>query len=163
MKLNLDTLRREIQEDLESRGIIIFNSFPRSSDAASPVYWDTENFPDFGAFLNAAEAVGVRLVTLYARSFDEDLVDEAMDELAAASIDRDERRAIDARLKEMRAYTGFTCQIELSFDLASRVYIFDLRTDWFEELNDLLDRIDESGIPDHPGDEPPLAGYYSKN
>jgi len=62
----------------------------------------------------------------------------------------------------MRAYEGFTCQIELSFDHAQRTYVFEVRTDWFDELNDMVERIEYS-YQDDEEDESPLSGYYSKN
>ena len=162
MRLNLDTLRNEIQEYLDAHGMVVFQSFPRSSEPGPAVYWDTLRESGFRPFLAAAEAAGVRLITLYARELDEDVIDEALEQLADASFDRDERRAIELRLKEMRGYAGFTCQIELAFDLAPRVYILDLRTDWFDDLNDLLDRVDDAQIkPD--GDSPMGGGYFSKN
>jgi hypothetical protein len=163
MKLNLDSVRSEIQEYLEKRKIVIFHGFPRGGDPTSSVYWDTERQPDFKAFLAAAEAAGVRLVTLYSRELEEDLVEDALEQLAeASSLDRDERRAIEMRLKEVRSYCGFTCQIELSFDLAPRVYIFDLRTEWFDDLNDLTDRIEEA-YRKEDGGETLGGGYFSRN
>jgi hypothetical protein len=67
---------------------------------------------------------------------------------------------MERRLREMRRYEGYTCQIELSFDLPPRIYVFDLRTEWFQELSDMLDQIDEaSDEPDLPGP----SGYFSKN
>jgi hypothetical protein len=165
MKLNLDTLRTEIQEYLESRGMVVFQSFPRSNEPGPAVYWDTVRDSSFRPFLAAAEAAGVRLVTLYARELDEDVIDDALEQLAEANFDRDERRAIEMRLKEMHAYSGFTCQIELAFDLAPRVYILDLRADWFDDLNDLVDRIEEAynGLDEEEGEGPISSGYFSKN
>jgi len=61
----------------------------------------------------------------------------------------------------MQAYEGFTCQIELSFGHAQRTYVFEVRTDWFDELNDLVERIEYSCQDE--GDENPLSGYYSNN
>jgi hypothetical protein len=163
MRLNLDSLRAEIQEYLEKRNIVVFHGFPRGGDPTCSVYWDTERHPDFKAFLAAAEAAGVRLVTLYSRELEEDLVEDAMEQLNEAStLDRDERRAIEMRLKEVRSYCGFTCQIELSFDLAPRVYIFDLRTEWFDDLNDLTDRIEDAYRKEDDGGALG-GGYFSKN
>lgn len=163
MKLNLDTLRTEIQDYLEARGMVIFQSFPRSNEASSPVYWDTEHHPNYHEFLAAAEAAGVRLVTLFARELDEDMIEDALEQLADSSLDRDERRSIEARLKEMRGYAGFVCQIELSFDLSPRVYVFDLRTEWFEDLSDLMERIEDSYREEDEGEPPLRGGYFSKN
>ena len=91
-------------------------------------------------------------------------MEDALDHLSEASaLDRDERRAIEMRLKEVREYSGFTCQIELSFDLAPRVYIFDLRTEWFDELNDLTDRIEDAYRQNGDGSDALGGGYFSRN
>jgi hypothetical protein len=164
MRPNLDTLHREIQQHLESRGMAVFRSYPRADlegSQAGAVYWDSEHHPDYREFVEAAWAAGVRLVTLFAREFTPDIVESALAQLSDAELERDERRALDTRLNEMRAYEGFTCQIELSFDHAQRTYVFEVRTDWFDELNDLAERIDDSYQDE--GDENPLSGYYSNN
>jgi hypothetical protein len=144
MNLNLDALQNEIQEHLDSRKLVVFQSFPRTADTGCGVYWDTERHPDYKEFVAAAEAAGARLVTLYAREFSAEMVEDALDQLVDAKMEREERRALEMRLREMGAYDGFTCQIELSFDHAQRVYIFDLRTEWFDDLSGLVDRIQES-------------------
>ncbi|MGD1091254.1 MAG: hypothetical protein ABSB35_04575 [Bryobacteraceae bacterium] len=160
MKLNLDTLRSEIQDYVESRGMVVFHGSPREGGDPPSVYWDTKGHPDYHAFLGAAESAGVRLVTLWANDFSDELIDDALDRLQTSGIPREESRALRTHLTEMRAYSGFICQIELSFDLGPRVYIFDLRTEWFDDLNDLLDRIDATFDDD---DEEALGGYFSKN
>ena len=165
MRTNLDSLRTEIQEFLGSRGMVIFYSFPRVGDPHSEVYWDTAGHPDFHEFVAAAEAAGVRLLTLSSSQLEEEVLEEALERLADANLDRDDRRVIESRLKELRGYAGFTCQIELAFDLASRTYILDLRTDWFDDLNDLIDRLDDSfDDDDEDEDEAPGGGsYFSRN
>ena len=164
MRPNLDTLRHEIEQHLESRGLAVFRSYPRSESDRSPgeaIQWDSQNHPDYREFVEAANAAGVRLVTLYARVLTSDVIENALVQLADTDLDRDERRALDTRLNEIRAYEGFTCQIELSFDHAQRTYVFEVRTDWFDELNDLIERIEYSYQDE--GDENPLSGYYSNN
>ena len=162
MKLNLDSLLTEIESYLEARGIVIFHSHPRAADTSAPVYWDTERHPDYKLFLAAAEAAGAKLVTIHAREFTSDILDDALDHAQSSNLPREERRAIELRLKEMSGYQGFTCQIELSFDLAPRVYVFDLRTEWFDDLNDLLDRVDDAQRKSDD-DSPIGGGYFSKN
>jgi hypothetical protein len=161
--MNMETLRTEIQEYLESRGMVVFHGYPRSGEASEPVFWDTARHPDYHEFLAAAEAAGVRLVTLHASEFTDHLLEDALERLEGSELPRDERRAIEMRLHEMRGYNGFICQIELSFDLAPRVYIFDLRTEWFDDLNDLLDRVDDAYGEDEEDEEPLGGGYFSKN
>jgi len=164
MRPNLETLRHEIEQHLESRGLALFRSCPRSdteNTGAGTVVWDSQNHPDYHEFVEAACAAGVRLVTLYARELTSDVIEGALAQLSETDLERDERRALDVRLNEIRAYEGFTCQIELSFDHAQRTYVFDIRTDWFDDLNDLVEQIEYSFQDD--GDENPLSGYYSNN
>ena len=162
MKANLNAMRTEIQAYLESRGLAVFHGFPRTFDDVAAVYWNTAAHTDYRAFLAAAEAAGVKLVTLYANEFNEALIDDALDRLEDPAVPREDRRALEKRLRQLRAYAGFTCQIELSFDLAPRVYVFDLRTEWFEELSDLLESIDDSFEEKQSEEEPP-SGYFSQN
>jgi hypothetical protein len=164
MRPNLETLRHEIEQHLESRGLALFRSVPRTEAEGSltgTVFWDSQNHPDYREFVEAACAAGVRLVTLYARELTPELIENALTQLSDTDLERDERRAMEIRLHEIRAYEGFTCQIELSFDHAQRTYVFEVRTDWFDELNDLVERIEYSYQDD--GDENPLTGYYSNN
>jgi hypothetical protein len=53
----------------------------------------------------------------------------------------------------------------LAFDLAPRVYILDLRTEWFDDLNELVERIEDAyhDEDDGPEEEPLSGGYFSKN
>ncbi len=142
----------------------MFWSYPRGDSENSltgAVYWDAENHPDYREFVEAACAAGVRLITLHARELTPDVVETALAHLAEAEMERDDRRTFDARLNEMRGYEGFTGQIEMSFDYAQRTYVFEIRTDWFEELNDLVERIEYSYQDEE--DENPLTGYYSNN
>ncbi len=161
MKSNLDTLCSEIQEYLRSHGIAIFHGTPRGGEDIASVFWDTKQHPDFRLYVQAAQAAGARIVTIHANQFSEDALDDAQERLDQSTVSREERRSIEQRLREMRAYTGFTCQIELSFDIAPRVYIFDLRTDWYDDFHDLLYQIDDAY--DDGEDEEPLGGYFSKN
>ena len=165
MRPNLDTLRHDIEQHLESRGMAVFRSYPRADLEGSltgAVYWDSEHHPDYREFVEAACAAGIRLVTMHAREFTSDIVETALAHLSETELERDEKRAVEARLNEMQAYEGFICQIELSFDHAQRTYVFEIRTEWFDELNDLVERIEYS-YQGEEGDENPLSGYYSNN
>ena len=64
MKVNLDSLRGEIQGFLESRGIAVFHGCPRGSADVPSVYWDTDRHPDYHSFLAAAEAAGLAQDTI---------------------------------------------------------------------------------------------------
>lgn len=161
MKPNLDSLREEIESYLQERGLAAFHGAPFDYDDAPTVYWDTARDADYRAFLAVAEAAGVRLIALHAEQFDEELIDDALERLEGAQLDGSRRAAIERRFRELRRYDGFTCRIELSFDHSPRVYVFDLRTEWFDELGNMLDEIEEAGEEGPP--EPPGTGYFSKN
>jgi hypothetical protein len=164
MTLNLDQVRSDIQTYLEARCIAVFQGFASGLEDVPAVYWDTAHHPDYRDFLAVAEAAGVRLVALHANQFSEDVIDDALDRLAQSDMSGADRATMERRLREMRRYDGFTCQIELSFDHPPRVYIFDLRTDWFQELNDMLEEIDDAS-DDHRLDFPDShdSGFFSKN
>jgi len=164
MKANLDTLRTEIREYLESRNIAVFHGVSRGAEEVT-VYWDMQRHPDFREFVSAAEAAGIRLITLHAEEFSDDVIDDALERVDESALSREERRTTEARLREMRGYTGFVCQIELTFDLGSRVYMFELRTDWYNELNDLLYSVDDAfeGEEEGDGGDALGSGYFSKN
>jgi hypothetical protein len=164
MKQNLDVLKTEIREHLEGRDVAVFHGYSRSMDNVSMVFWDTQRYPDYKQFLDTAEAAGARLLVLHAREFSAILVDNALEQLEEGDFGPDDRRAIERRLRELRAYDGFTCAIELSFDQNGRVYMFELRTEWYDEFSDLLDEIDSAmPQPEDESDEGPIGGYFSKN
>ncbi len=163
MKPNLDTLKTEIPAEMERRGLTLFPGFSRVLDQATMVFWNTAKSPDFQSFLDCAEKLGAKVVVMYDREFSADLVDDGLDRLEQAELPREEQRAYDRRLREMRPYDGFTCSIELSFDVNGIIYMFELRTDWYDELHGILDDI-EAAIPEEEDDdESPMGGYFSKN
>ncbi|MEO8027675.1 MAG: hypothetical protein ABI823_14430 [Bryobacteraceae bacterium] len=162
MTPNLDTLRNEINEYLTSRGLIAFPAISRVPDGVPAAFWDTTAHPDFRDFVAAAEGVGARIILVQSRELTEEDLDDAFESLATSSLPRDEHRTYERRLKELRAYQGFTSVIELSFDQAHRIYVFEVRTEWYTEFEDILDEVETfSGMTD---EEEPLGGsYFSRN
>ena len=159
MQANLESTRSEIQKYLESHDFVVFHSDLREPELPNgAVYWNLDSHPDFRGFLAAAATLGVRMINLFAREFDGDAVELLQERLAQSSLARDERRELEAPLRDMRAMHGFVCRIELSFDHSGRTYIFDLRTEWLDVFEDLFERISELDE-----DEPPLSGLYSNN
>lgn len=164
MSQNLDVLKTEIAEHLETRKLATFHGYSRAMDSQPLVLWDTHRYPDYKQFLDTAEAAGTTMIVLHAREFSALLVDNALDQLEDGDFAPEDRRTIERRLRDLRAYDGFTCAIELSFDLGGRVYMFELRTEWYDEFSDLLDEIDASiPEPEDDADEGSIGGYFSKN
>ena len=163
MTPNLDSLKLEIQDFLEAEGFPIFHAYSRMMDSDGIVYWNCEEYPDYKMFVKTAKSAGALIMVYHHRQFAADQVNDALDRLETIEMPRDEARKLERRLKELRVYEGFTCAIELSFDLASRIYVFELRTDWYEELSELMDDLEMLGGDIEPEDEEPLGGYFSKN
>jgi hypothetical protein len=164
MKINLDSLKTEIGTHLKENGFVVFHGFSRDVDEGPEVEWDTFHYPDYKDFVAVAKELGVKLMVLHHREFSSTIIDRAVDELASTAIEFQEQRRVEQRLRELAMYDGFTCMIELSFDLAETVYIFELRTEWYNELNVILEELDiQSGVAADEDDEDPLGGYYSKN
>jgi hypothetical protein len=163
MKPNLDELKLEIPQQIESRGMTLFPGFSRVMDEVTMVFWNSKRNPDYREFLNAAEKTGAKVIVFYDREFPADLIEDAIERLQESDLPRDEQRSYERRLREMRVYDGFTCALELSFDLNGVVYLFELRTDWYEELNQILDEIEGSIPDDENDDDDTMGGYFSKN
>ena len=162
MKLNLDGLSTEIQKHLEHAGLAVFYSQASAIDSAAPrVLWDCQQHPDFREFVETARAANVKLMVFHQREFTIEQIDEAMEQLAECDLPREEYREFERRLKEMRAFDGFVCEIELSFTHDGCIFIFDLRTDWYRVLSEVIGEIDAlMGIDD---DADAMGGYFSKN
>lgn len=164
MKQNLDTLKVEILEHLESQGFAVFHGLPRLTENLPAVYWDVNRFPDFRMFLATAHHAGVRLITFHHREFSSDAVEDALDSLEESDLAPEDRAGLERRLQDLHAYNGFTCVIELSFDHQGRAYVYDLHTDWYFHFLDTVDEI-ESSIPEEEEerDEDAMGGYFSRN
>lgn len=165
MKPNLDTLKREIPDYLQTKGMALFQGFVNELHEQKLVFWDVEKETDYRAFVECAVRAGVKLMVYNYRNFQREMVDDAIERIADCDLPREEMRAMERRLKELRPFDGFTCAVELLFEYQNRIYVFDMRTEWYEELLDLLDQIDMAGpvdeMPDEDDEE--MGGYFSRN
>lgn len=162
MRQDLDSLRTEIRDYLETNGFAVFHGFSRALDSLPTVYWDVAQHPDYREFLKVAQQASAKIIVFHQRTMSEEYVDDALDRLEEAQLTRDEVRELERRIRQLRAYEGFTCALELSFDHAGRLFLFDLRTEWYEELNDILDDID-AATPPEDEEQGPIGGYFSNN
>ena len=127
------------------------------------MYWDTERHADFREFAEAGRKAGAKLIVFAHEAFSLDEIDEALDQLEDSRLGREEKQIFEKRLRELQAYEGFTCSLELSFDLESRVYLFELRTAWYQTLRDILAELELSAEQEEEEDEGPMPGYFSRN
>jgi hypothetical protein len=166
---NLDTLREEIVQHVTSRGLVVFESDLRSVETEQAVYWNLDREPDYKRFVAAAEAAGARLVTIFSRDLNGDLLQSLLEKIEDLPLEPTERRSLERRLRDLRAYEGFTGHIELSFDVAGRDYIFDLRAEWYDEIEELMDEMAaavdelEEDEPEDDASDEPMAPYFSRN
>ena len=164
MGLDLEKMRADIQSHLQEGGFTVFYGFSRRIDSLTHVNWDTAQHPDFRDFLRVAREAGAKLIVFSHDSLGIDRIDEAIEDLEECDLSREEKRNYEKRLRDLQSYEGFTCSLELSFDLEGRVYLFEVQTEWFEELANIIAEI-ESSMPMEEDDEDagPISGYFSNN
>lgn len=165
MQHDLDTLKNELPAYLESQGVLVFYGESRLEEGNRVVMWDVDRRPDYHEFVECAQRLGVKLMVLHAREFDQQNINDVVEELADSEIPVAERRDLERRLKKLENYTGFTSQIELSFDHQDRVYMFETRSEFMNELLSIMGDI-ESWYPEaeEGEEEDPLSGgFFSRN
>jgi len=79
-------------------------------------------------------------------------------------LSREERRDLEARLRELRVHEGVTCALELAFDHHARMYVYEIRPDWYDEFLSIGDEIAVHLPADETeqGDDGSF-GYFSNN
>jgi hypothetical protein len=163
MSLNLDELKTEVLKYMEAEGFVVFHGYSRLAEADSFVAWDTDRLPDYRVFLGAAKNAGVTMVVYHFREFSATHLEDAEDRLEDSDLTPEERRGIERRLRDLHNYEGFTCALELSFDYQGRVYLFNLRSEWYDDYLDLIEELD-AAMPEEDEDEGGSMGdYYSNN
>lgn len=163
MDLNLDTLKREILDSLETGGFAVFRGSPGGLEGLPMVLWDVEHYPDYLMFLDTARKTGATLVIFASREFQTSDVDDLLEQLQDCELSRDEQRDYERRLRELRIFEGVTCSLEIAFDHNARLYVYEVQPDWYEDFLNLEEEIN-SRLEDNDLDTGnSLGGYFSKN
>jgi len=164
MDLNLDTLKQEILAYLEHSEFAIFRSAPGGLEGLPMVLWDAERYPDYQIFLETAHKAGAKMILFAAREFGAPEIDEAVEELDEAELSREERCDLEARLRALRIHEGVTCSLELAFDHHARMYVYEIRPDWYDEFLSIGDEISVHMPADaEPEEDDGSFGYFSNN
>jgi len=164
MDLNPDTLKQEILEYLEHSEFAIFRGAPGGLEGLPIVLWDADRYPDYQMFLDTARKTGAKMILFAAREFERVEIDDAIEELDECDLTRDERRDLEARLRGLRAHEGATCSIELAFDYHARMYVYEIRPDWYDEFLSIGEEIAvhlPTGGTEQEDDS--SFGYFSNN
>lgn len=164
MDINLNTLKREIEEYLEASDLAVFRGHTGGLEDLPMVLWDSEQYPDYQLFLETAKKAGAAMIVFATRDFEAAEIDEAMEQIEECELERAERRELESRLRDMRTYVGTTCSLELAFDHQGRMYVYEVTPDWYDEFLNIEDEI-ALHLPsedDEEGDDS-LNGYFSRN
>jgi hypothetical protein len=164
--INLETLKSEILDYLAASEFGVFRSHPGGLEGLPIVAWDTETFPDYRMFLDAARKAGQKLIVFASRQFEEDEILEALDEIESAEADRDEKREYEGRVRGARRHVGSFCTLELAFDYNSHLYVYEVRPDWYDEFLETCEEISAlfaGGGEDGEDANDSLGGFYSNN
>ena len=165
MKSDLDSLKTELLEYLEHEGFVVFHGCSRRLEEGKTVDWDTRRYPGYREFLNTARQAGVKMVVFHHREFTAGHLEHALEQLEATELEAEDRRRVGRSRRSLRGDEAFTSTIEISYEYAERLYFFELRAEWYQEYDDLMDEIDAS-IPGEEYDDDedaPMGGYYSRN
>ena len=164
MDLNLDTLKQEVLEYLDSAGFAVFHGHPGGLEGPPAVLWDTEHYPDYRMFLEVARKAGINLVVYATREFEAADLDDLLAQLDDCELTREERRDYESRLRELRIFEGVTCSLDLAFDHHSRLYVYEVQPDWYEDFLGIEDEVVSRTADEEELDEgDSLGGYFSKN
>lgn len=165
MALDLASLKAEVLSDLEREEFAIFFT-DSGSEGLSVIYWDVKRRPAVSDFLHAARKCESKLITFYERVFSQAAIDDVLERIESSELSRDERRSYETRLKKLQEFEGFTCELELSFEYGHHVFVYQVRTDWFEDFEDIFAEVtvgDSDLYDDDEEDEGPISGYFSRN
>ena len=97
------------------------------------------------------------------REFESSDIDDLLEQLEECGLPREDQREYERRLKELRIFEGITCSLELAFDCDSRLYVYEVQPDWYEEFLNLEEEITSQSGDDDLDSRDSLGGYFSKN
>lgn len=167
MDLNLETLKNEILAYLENSEFAVFRSQVGGLEGLPIITWDTDQCPDYRAFLDAARRAGEKMILFASQEMAEEEFDEALEEIADSDITREDRRELEGRLAKAQRHVGETCALELAFGHNSHLYVYEARPDWYEDFLDACDEITSMLTLDEDveetGGDGLGGGYYSNN
>ncbi|MCC7174381.1 MAG: hypothetical protein IT159_04220 [Bryobacterales bacterium] len=162
--MNLDALKEEVVRQLTSAGLTVFEGFGRHAESRPVAFWDTRTRPDFSHFLATARQAGVKMVVFHHLEFVDGMAEDALDRLEECDMPAEERRAYERKLRQALSYHGFTCSLEVSYDLDGRTYIYEVQADWYGDFLHILDEIEDySSEAEDDEDDESMGGYFSRN
>ncbi len=169
MPTDLDKLKTQLPSELESRGFVVFHGLSRADEETGVVMWDSAQRPDYKEFLDCASKLSIKIIVLNTRPLEKTALEDVREELEALDIPPSERRDLERRLKALKPYTGFTANLEMSFDFNGTVYLYELRSEFMDEFLSIMSEVDAGIFPggtfedDDDPDTSPGGSFFSRN
>lgn len=166
MDINLKTLKNEILDYLGASEFGVFRSAPGGLEGIPVVAWDTDAFPDYRMFLEAARKAGQKLIVFSSRELEEEEILEELDGLEGIEAEHEDKRDFEKRLRSAHRHVGEVCILELAFDYNSHLYVYEVRPDWYDEFLETCEEISTLFVGSGEDEEEPndsLGGFYSNN
>jgi hypothetical protein len=165
MALDLASLKNEILGQLEREDFATFFA-DSGTEGLNVIYWDVKRRPNFREFLHAATKCGAKLVSFYERLFSQAAIDDTLERLQESDLGREEKRSYELRLRDLQKYEGFACELEVFFDYGHHIYQFEVRTEWYEEFEDIFADVavgEVEASDDDESEDGHMSGYFSRN
>src|SRR3954464_14074229 len=89
MDLNLDALKEEILRFLDASEFAVFRGHAGTLDELPVITWDSESFPDYRMFLDAAQRSGEKVVIFMTAVFDDEDIADVEADVALSGLDRE--------------------------------------------------------------------------
>jgi hypothetical protein len=169
MPTDLDKLKTQLPPELESKGFVVFHGLPRADEENAVVMWDTARRPDHNDFLDCAGKLGIKVIVFNTRELEKTSIEDVQDELESLDLPPSERRDLERRLKALKPYTGFTANLELSFDYNGAIYLYEARSEFMNEFLSIMSEVDAGIFPpggfgeDDPDTSPGGGSFFSRN
>ena len=130
---------KEIVAAAKRQNLLVFPGYVAED---LPSVWWQGNFDDWPDFLGIAKAEGARTLFVGRAILEqEDLQElaEWVEEKAGPGGSNGDR----ARLKEFERYIGLTGEIRMGWIRDGVAYLFQERTEWYEDFLDLMEEVEE--------------------
>jgi len=166
MPTDLDKLKTQLPPELESRGFVVFHGLPRAGEESGVVMWDAIQRPEYCDFLDCAGKLGIKLIVFNTRALEKATIEDLQEEIESMDFSSTERRDLERRLRALKPYTGFTANLEMSFDFNGSTYVYEIRSEFMNEFLAILNEVDVDLYPggDFDDDEPENpSGFFSRN
>lgn len=168
MPTDLDKLKTQLPPELETRGFVVFHGLSRADQETGVVMWDTAQRPDYNSFLDCATKLGIKVIVFNTRELESSALEDVQDELDLIDMTPSDRRELERRLKALKPYTGFTANLEMSFDYNGSIYLYETRSEFMNEFLSIMSEVDAGIFPtgnfeDDDPDSPPGGSFFSRN